>query len=91
MPEKISICLNGGRDSLPHRRFRGARLSSLPTEKWALVKTPAWEARAVRIRWVMMTFSIVRARKGWRKTENPEGTAQADFVTIIIQAYFDTL
>ena len=25
------------------------------------------------------------------KTENPEGTAQVDFVTFIVQSYFDTL
>ena len=25
------------------------------------------------------------------KTENPEGTPQVDFVTFIVQAYFDTL
>ena len=24
-------------------------------------------------------------------TENPEGTAQVDFVTLIVQSYFDTL
>ena len=24
-------------------------------------------------------------------TENPEGTAQVDFVTFIVQSYFDTL
>ena len=28
---------------------------------------------------------------GWRKTENPEGTAKVDFVTFIVQSYFDTL
>ena len=26
-----------------------------------------------------------------QKTENPEGTAQVDFVTFIAQSYFDTL
>ena len=39
--------------------------------------------------------SIVCARKYEMvqddvKTENPEGTTQADFVTFIVQSYFDT-
>ena len=34
-----------------------------------------------------------QVRNGWDdvKTENPEGTAQVDFVTFIVQSYFDTL
>ena len=34
-----------------------------------------------------------QVRNGWDdvKTENPEGTAQVDFVTFILQSYFDTL
>ena len=40
--------------------------------------------------------SIVCARKYANgqddvKTENPEGTPQVDFVTFIVQSYFDTL
>ena len=30
-------------------------------------------------------------QKGCRKTENTEGTAKVDFVTFIVQSYFDTL
>ena len=33
----------------------------------------------------------VRNGKDDVKTENPEGTAQVDFVTFIVQSYFDTL
>ena len=54
----------------------------------------AWTG-AARNRWVMMTFLLFApANKrwlGWRKTENPEGTAWVDFVTFIVQSYFDTL
>ena len=34
-----------------------------------------------------------QVRNGWDdvKTENPEGTAQVDFVTFIVQSYFNTL
>ena len=34
-----------------------------------------------------------QVRNGWDdvKTENPEGTAQVDFVTFIVQSHFDTL
>ena len=43
----------------------------------------------------MMTFFCLRpqVRDGQDdvKTENPEGTAQVDFVTFIVQSYFDTL
>ena len=46
-------------------------------------------------RWVMMTFLLFAPASkrwlGWRKTENPEGTAKVDFVTFIVQSYFDTL
>ena len=35
----------------------------------------------------------LQVRNGWDdvRTENPEGTAQVDFVTFIVQSYFDTL
>ena len=44
----------------------------------------------------MMTFLLFApASTKWLqddvKTENPEGTAQVDFVTFIVQSYFDTL
>ena len=44
----------------------------------------------------MMTFLLFApASAKWLhddvKTENPEGTAQVDFVTFIVQSYFDTL
>ena len=42
-----------------------------------------------------MTFYCLRpqVRNGYDdvKIENPEGTAQVDFVTFIVQSYFDTL
>ena len=44
---------------------------------------------------VMMTFLLFAPASkrwlGWRKTENPEATAKVDFVTFIVQSYFDTL
>ena len=44
----------------------------------------------------MMTFLLFApASTKWLqddvKTENPEGTTQVDFVTFIVQSYFDTL
>ena len=36
----------------------------------------------------MMTFLLFALA---RTTENPKGTAQVDFVTFIVQSYFDTL
>ena len=35
----------------------------------------------------------LQVRNGWDdvRTENPEETAQVDFVTFIVQSYFDTL
>ena len=44
----------------------------------------------------MMTFLLFApASTKWLqddvKTENPEGTAQVDFVTFIVQSYLDTL
>ena len=44
----------------------------------------------------MMTFLLFApASTKWLqddvKTENPEGTAHVDFVTFIVQSYFDTL
>ena len=38
----------------------------------------------------MMKF-LVRNGQDDVKTENREGTTQADFVTFIVQSYFDTL
>ena len=42
---------------------------------------------------VMMTFLLFAPASkrwlGWRKTENPEGSAQVHFVTFIVQSYFD--
>ena len=38
----------------------------------------------------MMTFQV-RNGQNDVKTENPEGTAQVDFVTFIVQSYFDVL
>ena len=50
---------------------------------------------AAKNRWVLMTFLLFAPASkrclGWRKTENPEGTAKVDFVTFIVQSYFDTL
>ena len=44
---------------------------------------------------VMMTFLLFAPASkrwlGWRKTANPEETAKVDFVTFIVQSYFDTL
>ena len=43
----------------------------------------------------MMTFHCLhpKVQNGWSdvKTENPEGTAQVDFVTFIVMSYFDSL
>ena len=36
-------------------------------------------------------FSKFVSTLSFPQTENPEGTAQVDFVTFIVQSYFDTL
>ena len=58
--EKISICLNRGREE------------SVGNDDVSIVCARKYEI-----------FDV--------KTENPEGTAQVDFVTFIVQSYFDTL
>ena len=62
MPEKISICLNRGREE----SVGNDDVSIVCARKYANGKDDV-------------------------KTENPEGTPQVDFVTFIVQSYFDTL
>ena len=63
-----------------------------------LVNTYSWNNYTVNIPlncWVMMMFLLfVPTSKrwlGWHKIENPEGITYVDFVTFIVQSYFDTL
>ena len=62
---------------------------NIPEKSWFAWTGTAWNC------WVMMMFLLfVPTSKrwlGWHKIENPEGITYVDFVTFIVQSYFDTL
>ena len=91
------------RDFAQQAKSRGSIIVARTYRKVLIVEIYSQYTRKIRFprsgaewnRWVMMTFhcSCPQVKDGQDdvKQKIPEGTAQVDFVTLIIQSYFDTL